>query len=179
MANEILLVGEIHPKIEAEYKIFEIFYKTFENYKNHFREESEHLKRYVEAVPTVCSTELELIMRFKPQIVFMEVGVGRGDVKDIADLINAEYLEFRYEGGDYRAALIKQLIKTANSVSRITGVIGNSHLKPAKKALEGEGLDVNCVTAGGIMDKEKKRKIGEAFRIIRTMLNHRDLSYPC
>lgn len=174
MANEILLIGEIHPKIKDEYKIFESFYKTSEDYKNLFNEESDNLRRYVEAVPIVCSSERELIMRFKPQIVFMEVGIGRSDVRDIVDRINAEYCEFKYEGGDYRTSLIEQLIKKARSTSRMTGVIGNSHLKPAKKALIGEGIDVNCVIVGGIMDKDKKRNIGRAFGIIRTMLDYRD-----
>lgn len=174
MANEILLVGEIHPKIDAEYKIFESFYKTFERYKDLFREESDNLKRYVEAIPIVCSTELELIIRFKPQTVFMEVGSERDDVKNIANLINAECLEFKYEGGDYRVALMEQLTKVAHSASKMTGVIGNSHLKSAKKTLAEKGFDVNCVTIGAIMDKEEKRRIGRAFRVIRMMLNSKE-----
>lgn len=177
MTNEILLIGEIHPKIEDEYKIFEIFYETFESHKNLFREESESLKRCVEAVPIVCGTELELITRFKPQTVFMEVGIGRSDIKDIADRINAVYFEFKYESGNYESTLIEQLIKIAHLASRMAAVIGNTHLKPVKRTLGEAGFNVNCVTIGGMVDKKEKRRIGRAFRIIRKMLDTKDLSY--
>jgi hypothetical protein len=173
-------LGEIHPKIEDEYKIF---HETFKGYENLFREESESLRRYVETVPIVCDTELELITRFEPQIAFVEVGIGRSDIREIAERINVVYLEFKYEGGDYESALIDQLVKIAHShaglASRAASVIGNTHLKPAKRALGEAGFHVNCVTVGNIVDEKEKRRIRRAFRIIRKMLDAEDLSYSC
>jgi len=158
LLSETLIIGEEHPGIlikmkEEEYSISLADYEgelvlsgkySQECIKREVEEFGEKLRKlYLEPCKNVAriisEAECELIRKYRPEIVFLEVTEGQEDIIKVVNEIGAKLTTFhRYKSrSQYHNNLLKHLKSLVNdsNYSKKIAIIGIAHLFSVKDSL--------------------------------------------
>jgi len=97
--------------------------------------------------------ECDLIRRYKPDKIFVEVMRGREDLRRASDDVGAKIIDYEesspnvsiFIGEAYETYLLKDVLLTAYSSSRPMSIIGAAHLRATHDVLKREKFEAGCI----------------------------------